>query len=254
MAGLGLEVWLAIFGAATSLAKAIKFVQEGELGIKLRFGRALRDKNGSPRIIKPGFVLLIPFIETLKRHHVRQQTLRLDKQKVMIARGLIFNVSAIVILRVNDIYRALFEIDDLDNSIIDISMGILRDTLADKNYLELSDMEAISTELLSKLKEKAEEWGVIFIQFKLTDCAPTTETAPLLNVEAGVLMKMEALKTAAVELGVEVYNLPPILAAALVGIPLVTAVTSELHVTNQEKTKKVSFSLFGNTPEEEQEK
>lgn len=252
MAGLGFEFWLALFGAATSLFKAIKFVQEGELGIKLRFGRALREKGGNPRIIKPGFVLLIPFVETLKRHHVRQQTLRLDKQKVMIARGLIFNVSAIVILRVKDIYRAMFEIDDLDNSIVDISMGILRDTLADKNYSELSDMEAISDELLNKLKEKAEEWGVIFIQFKLTDCAPTAETAPLLNVETGVKLKMDALKTVAEELGVEVFSLPPIFAATLIGIPLVTTVTQDMHVYNENKNgKKFSLSLFGDAPEEE---
>lgn len=224
------------------------------MGIKLRFGKALRGKDGNPRIIKPGFVLLIPFIETLQRHHVRQQTLRLDKQKVMIARGLIFNVSAIVILRVKDIYRALFEIDDLDNSIVDISMGILRDTLADKNYLELSDMESISDELLNKLKEKAEEWGVTFIQFKLTDCAPTTETAPLLNVEAGVRLKIEALKAVAEDLGVEVYALPPVFAAALIGIPLVTTVTPEVHITNKnhkEKDNSIFSSIFGDESEEE---
>lgn len=237
MENLSLELVIAVVsvfgGLITGAFKTIKFVQEGELGIKLRFGRALRNKDNTPRIISPGFVLLIPFIETLQRHHVRQQTLRLENQKVMIARGLIFNVSAVVILRVKDIYRALFEIDDLDNSLVDLSMGILRDVLADKEFSELSDMEAISGELLHKLQEKAEEWGVTFMQFKLTDCAPTPETAPLVNAEAGVKLKMEALKAAAKDMGVEVYALSPVFAAALVGVPLVTAIMPEFKIVNQ---------------------
>lgn len=223
-----------IIGGITGVFKTVKFVQEGELGIKLRFGRALRNKDNIPKIIKPGFVLLIPFVETLKRHHVRQQTLRLENQKVMIVRGLIFNVSAIVILRVKDIYRALFEIDDLDNSLTDLSMGILRDVLVNKEYSELSNMEEISSELLHKLQEKAEEWGVTFIQFKLTDCAPTPETAPLVSAEAGVRMKMEALKFAAEKMGIEFLAISPVFAAALVGIPLVTAVTNEIRVNRQQ--------------------
>ena len=253
MENLSLELVMAVIttivGLVTGVFKTVKFVQEGELGIKLRFGRALRNKDNTPRVINPGFVLLIPFVETLKRHHVRQQTLRLEDQKVMVARGLIFNVSAMVILRVKDIYRALFEIDDLDNSLADLSRGILRDVLADKEYSELSNMEAISDELLRKLQEKAEEWGVTFIQFKLTDCAPSPETAPLVNAEAGVRLKMEALKAAAKDMGVEVYTLSPVFAAALVGVPLVTAITPEFRFVNQqteeEPEKSFLHSLVG---------
>ncbi len=213
--------------AAVSALKSIRFVHEGEMGIKLRFGRALKNRDGTPKVIKPGFALMIPFVETLKRHHVRQQTLRLDHQKVMIMNGLIFNVSAIVIFRVKDIYRALFEIDDLDSSLADLSMGILRDVLCNKEYSDLSDMKKISEELLVALQVKSEEWGVQFIEFKLTDCAPTSETAPLINAKIGVRMKVEALQFAASELKVEAAEMSPILAAALVGVPLVTSIGPE---------------------------
>jgi hypothetical protein len=42
------------------LTKTFNFVKEGELGIKLRFEKAKRDKNGEPQIIPPGFVMMIP--------------------------------------------------------------------------------------------------------------------------------------------------------------------------------------------------
>lgn len=221
----------AVIGGIFALLKGIRFVHEGEMGIKLRFGRAIRMRDGSPKVIPPGFVLMIPFVETLKRHHVRQQTLRLDHQKVMIGQGLIFNVSAIVIFRVKDIYRALFEIDDLDNSLEDLSMGILRDVLASKEYEKLSNMKEISEELLKALQVKSEEWGAQFIEFKLTDCAPSSETAPLLNAKIGVKLKVDALKDAAQDLGVEVGTMSPVLAAALVGVPLVASVTGDTKVT-----------------------
>ena len=251
---ISVELLMALVGVLASVFKAFKFVQEGELGIKLRFGRALKNKDKSPRIIQPGFVLLIPFVESLKRHHVRQQTLRLDHQKVMIAQGLIFNISAVVIFRVKDIYRALFEIDDLDNSLIDLSMGILRDVLSSKDYMELANMATISEELLHKLQEKAEEWGASFIQFKLTDCSPTAETAPLVNAGAGVKMKMEALKIAATEMGVDFTTIPPILAATLVGTPLVASVSSDnLYQDRQQMAhqgKKEKKSLFPHEKED----
>ncbi len=221
-----MQVLLAVGGGIYTLLKSIKFVQEGELGIKLRFGKAVR-VNGVPKVIPPGFVLLIPFVDTLRRQHVRQQTLRLDNQKVMIAQGLIFNVSAVVMFRIRDIYRALFEINDLNRALVDLSMGLLRDELAHKTHLELTDIEGISTGLLGRLKSHADEWGVEFIQFKLTDCAPTVETAPLINAQIGVTMKLNALETASAKLGVKLSDLSPVLAAALVGVPMVTAIADQ---------------------------
>lgn len=129
-----------------------------------------------------------------------------------------------------DIYKALFEIDDLDNSLVDLSMGILRDVLASKDYTDLSAMEKIAEELLDELQEKAEEWGVTFIQFKLTNCAPTEQTESLVNAEAGVKLKMQALAHAAKDVQKEIQDLPPSFAAALIGIPLVTSVTNEIHM------------------------
>ena len=47
------------------LSRTFNYVKEGELGIKLRFGKAKRNKDGSPRIIFPGFVLMIPWVDSL---------------------------------------------------------------------------------------------------------------------------------------------------------------------------------------------
>ncbi len=59
-----------VVGLITTLFKTLKFVQEGEQGCRLIFGRVQRDWHGNPVIIQPGFVLLIPWVQTLKRRHV----------------------------------------------------------------------------------------------------------------------------------------------------------------------------------------
>jgi len=225
-----------IFGAlvtcVTTLFKTFKFVQEGEQGVKLTFGRVKRNKDGKPKIVYPGFALLIPWAQTLKRHHVRQQTHRLDHQSITLADGLIYNVSAIVICRVKDIYKALFEISDLDLSLVDLAMGILREVVSVKKHNELHDMKTISNELLEALRGKAGEWGVEFIQFNLTDCAPSTESAPLVAAEAGVRLRLQALKKGIESEGVGVKDISEVLAATLIGVPLVTSVTSSAFSSN----------------------
>jgi len=230
------------------LTKTFNFVKEGELGIKLRFGRARRDSNGEPQIIPPGFVMMIPWVDHLEKHHVRQQTIRFDNQRIMIRDGLIFNVNAAVIFRVNDIYRALFEIEDLNTSIADLSMGILRDVFTGRDHSNLNQTKKISALLLEELKEKAEQWGVDFLQFNIIDCAPTPETAQIIIAKAGVMMKAEALEEMARKRGIRLEELNPTLAAVLVGVPLVASTTQE-PARGEKKTRAAAASASDDSDE-----
>ena len=86
---------LVLLGSAlVTVFKSIAFVQEGQRGVKLRFGKAVRYRTGKnagkPKIVDPGFVFMIPYIDKLQRRHVRQETLRLDYQKIMFKDGMIF--------------------------------------------------------------------------------------------------------------------------------------------------------------------
>ncbi len=214
-----------IFSAClTALIKTIKFVHEGELGIKLRFGKAVCDSKGIPKVIKPGLLLLIPFVDSLQRRHVRQQTINFESQKIMVKGGLIFEVSAMVVFKVNDIYKALFEIDNLDAAIMDLCMGMLRDTLSPYEHDKLFDTKAISDSLLNDLTKVAKTWGVEFITFKLTNCAPTAETAQYVMAKTGAALKAAAIQAAAEEIGMDINSLNPALAAVMAGIPLVASV------------------------------
>lgn len=225
---LPLEAWLAlisaIVGMVSTFLKSFKFVKEGEKGVRLRFGKAVRKKDGQPDIVNPGFVFLIPWVDSLPRHHVRQQTIRFDRQRIMLNDGLVFYVTAIVIFRVIDVYKVMFEIDDLDGSLEDLAMGILRDELAARAYTELGSHE-ISRRLVEHLRETSQAWGIELLEFRLVDCAPTSETANLLNAEVGARLRSAALGEAAKSFGIRLGDLSPLLGAVLVGTPLVASIT-----------------------------
>lgn len=221
----------AVGGILKTLFATFQFVQEGERGIKLRFGKALLNSDNKPRIIEPGFVILFPWIETLQRRHVRQQTLRFDRQNVMLNNGMIFEISAVVIFRVKNVYKAMFEIEEVEESIEDLSMGLLRDQMSTLDHEGIVKTENISQKLLDDLKQRGDEWGIDFMQFKITHCAPTPESASIVNARAGAKLKVEALVAAVKD--VDLSNVEPNLAAVILGFPLVASTSTTINARRQ---------------------
>ena len=222
-----MELIVPTLAAILGFIKSIRFVHEGELGVRLRFGKVWRDKDNVPIVIYPGFVLLIPFVDTLKRHHVRQQTMRLDDQRIVIKDGLIFVCEAVILYKVTDIYKAMFEIDDVDDSIEDIGMKCLRNVLQSCNHGDLSDFDKISSRLVESIRVHTSNWGIHIIEFGLTSSAPTPESANLLNASIGVELKLQALEEAYERRKIDFRKVDPLLAAVLVGMPLVASITSK---------------------------
>jgi hypothetical protein len=74
--------------------------------------------------------------------------------------------------------------------------------LTGRDHSNLNQTKEISALLLDELKEKAQEWGVDFLQFNIIDCAPAAETAQIIIAKAGVMMKAEALEELAKKRGI----------------------------------------------------
>ncbi|MBX2866474.1 hypothetical protein KTR10_00720 [Candidatus Kaiserbacteria bacterium] len=226
MIGGGIVESVAVLGSgAVALFQSFRFVQEGSLGLKLRFGKVVRTRDGTPKVIKPGFVWMIPFVETLRRRHVRQQEVTLDEQVITLKSGLTFRVAGALYFRVNDIYKALFEIEMLDESIEQLAMGVLRDKIAQrKDHHDLADTEVISREIFKTIKERTDEWGISLIDFRLTTVAPTPESAPIVNLEAAAEMRAEVLKKTATKMEVPPDEIVASgLGAVMIGAPLVAS-------------------------------
>lgn len=239
VAGLGTGL-LPLIGAIGGAISGSKFVQEGQRGVKLRFGKVVRTRDGQPKVINPGFVFVIPSIEHLHRTHVRARTLSLPVQDVILADKLVFTVSGMVQVRVRDtpdgVYAALFETNGLNETVMDYVSGQLRDVISEQTYETAPDRELIATKVTDGITRQLAEWGVEVIDFRLTDCAPTTQSARAILIGVETRMRGQALRDVATELvGHDaVKHLPSSVAAALIGTPVVTALGNTVSASERD--------------------
>lgn len=218
---------LPVLAGLGGLVSGSKFVQEGQRGVKLRFGKVVR-KGADPKIIRPGFVFVIPAIEHLHKTHVRTRTLNLPRQEVILSDSLVFVVSGMVQFRVRDtpdaVYSALFETFGLNDTVIDYVSRQLRDVVSEQSHETAPNRELISRIVSERITEQLSEWGVELIDFGLTDCSPTSQSARAILIRVETMMRAEALRKCGPDLvGEAVRHMPPAVAAALIGTPVVTS-------------------------------
>jgi regulator of protease activity HflC (stomatin/prohibitin superfamily) len=225
-----IEILVAALAPLLGAVGSIRFVREGERAIMLRFDKAVKRRNGEYKVIMPGLRLMIPGMHKLARIHVRQRTINFPGQTIVLADNTVFEVSAVLMCRVKDtaldLYNALFETTGINVALTDFGLMVVREVLGDKEYDDLfgDTREEIAAELMAKLQPQANQWGVNVLVFELSDCRPNAETARLIQVSAQTDFRVKALTEAANELGVpNARDLPPSLAAVLVGAPLVAS-------------------------------
>lgn len=200
----------------------LRFVKEAEQGLILRFGKVRRHwlgpNKGLPMIKHPGFIIVLPKIDQLETRHTREQTLRLDPQEVILKDGSIFRVESVVFFRITDIYKALFQIDDLNTGIKNLLGGELREVLQSLEGVEaIKDVEAVSRKVHEATKDIVAGWGTDLTRFKLTDCKPSAETSAAVTAPTVINARMDAIRKAGLDKS-------PQLAAAVLGAPAVNAV------------------------------
>ena len=218
-----------LFGVGGS---SVRFVQQGERGAVLRFGKAVY-KRGNLKVIEPGFCWIWPGIEKLVRTHVRQRVTNTSNQQITLKDDAVFTVDAVLVYRVGDntqsLYRALFELENLDEAVRMYCIGVLREVVQEHEYRELINLgpAEIALGLEAKVREQLSQWGVEVVSFKLGDMSPYGSTLAMIQTSSVAKMRALALKQAASELGVDPINLPPAVAAALVGMPVAVNASAE---------------------------
>lgn len=226
-----------VFGLGA--AGAVRFVHEGERGVRLRFGKVVR-KNGHAKVIHPGWCWLWPGIEKLARTHVRQRVLNCGNQQITLKDETVFTVDAILVYQVGDtpgdLYSALFEVENLDDAVRMYCIGVLREVVQSLDFRGLigRDPQEMATELNSKVADQLRSWGLLAISFKLGDMSPYGETLSLIQTQTGVRFKVQSLIEAAKSLGMEANGVPNQLAAALVGVPVAVSIANTRGATPNE--------------------
>jgi regulator of protease activity HflC (stomatin/prohibitin superfamily) len=146
---------LIVFIGLVLLAFAVKIVKQYERGVVLRFGRLVKVRN-------PGFNVIIPFVDRMTKVSLRIVTWVLDPQEVITRDNVTVKVDAVVYFVVIDPVKAVINVEDHRQAIIQLALTTLRSVLGQSDLDELlAHRDQINLRLRQIIDEQSEEpWGI----------------------------------------------------------------------------------------------
>ena len=161
LAGVGL--------GALFLSRFVKIVQQGSVGVVKRLGEF-------KSVDQPGMRVLIPFIDKMEKVDVREFPMTGDQQAVITKDNVSLQVSATIFCQVIDVKSALFEINDYQLAVDQLSRTALRAVFGELSLDQaLSERETINSRMQDHMADATAKWGVRLNRIEILDITPPVE-------------------------------------------------------------------------------
>jgi len=108
-----------------------------------------------------GFNIIKPFVSTVHKLDIRTQTLDVPRQEVITKDNSPTNVDAVIYIKINDVKKAFYEIENYKVGTIFLAQTTLRAVIGDMELDQvLSSRESINIQLRDILDQATDPWGV----------------------------------------------------------------------------------------------
>jgi regulator of protease activity HflC (stomatin/prohibitin superfamily) len=156
--GIGLAVWF--------MSRCVKIVQQGSVGVVKRFGE-FKSVN------QPGLRVLRPFVDKMEKVDLREFPMTGDQQAVITKDNVSLQVSATIFCQVIDVKSALFEINDYQLAVDQLSRTALRAVIGEMSLDQaLSERETINSRMQDHMADATVKWGVRLNRIEILDITP----------------------------------------------------------------------------------
>jgi len=146
--------------------RCVKIVQQGSVGVVKRLG----EFRG---VMQPGMHVLAPFVDRMEKVDVREFPMTGDQQAVITKDNVSLQVSATIFCQVIDVKSALFEINDFQLAVDQLSRTALRAVFGELSLDQaLSEREMINSRMQDHMADATAKWGVRLNRIEILDITP----------------------------------------------------------------------------------
>ncbi|MER5807782.1 slipin family protein [Streptomyces sp. NPDC002033] len=151
-------------GAAVYLVAAARVVKQYERGVVLRFGRLREGVRG------PGFTMVVPFADRLRKVNMQIVTMPVPAQEGITRDNVTVRVDAVVYFKVVDAASAVIEVEDYRFAVSQMAQTSLRSIIGKSDLDDLlSNREQLNQGLELMIDSPAVGWGVQIDRVEIKD-------------------------------------------------------------------------------------